>query len=119
MTNDNVDLFWLWNGIKYRYSKCCIFFFIYCTSIYNPSFYMPPVEKMMKVKHIARKLTEEEKKKKRKEWENMESSLCWVLVDDGPVLCPNCLANKLTRRKMTNSQAFVQEFQAWFLKEQK
>ena len=74
------------------------------------------------VKSIARKLTEEEKKKevekRDKEW-NEGGLCCWILKENGPIRCPNCLANKLTRTKMTNSQAFFQEFQAWFLKEQK
>ena len=122
MTNDNGDLFWLWNGIKSRYLPCCIFFFIYCRSIYNPS-YMAPAGPMVRVPHVARKLTEEEKKKelekRDKEW-NEGVFFCWILKENGPIRCPDCIANKLTRRKMTNSQAFyIQEFQAWFLKEQK
>ena len=136
MTNDYVDQ-WLWNGIEYRYSKCCIFFFIYCRSIYNPSY--EEIESEVKCHEwsvedpndqiIDKKLQEEQDEKERKEWDEGGIS-CWILEQDGPIRCPDCILKELKRRKMTNtldqfssacssSGTLFRDIQPRFLKEQK
>ena len=121
------------------YEECCIFFFIYCRSIYNPS-YEEIVSKVkcMTVERvyedpndqiIDKKLQEEQDEKERKEWDEGGHS-CWILRKNGPTRCPDCILKELKRRKMTNtldqfssncssSGTLFRDIQPRFLKEQK
>jgi hypothetical protein len=109
-------------GIDFGFERCCIFFFIYCRSIFDPSYedsattentkywvqeFVPPQEEHDNI------LSEIE----RKEWFEGIGD-CWMLKA-GYIRCPDCIAKELKRRKMTNTLNQFREFQPRFLKEQK
>ena len=118
-------------GIDFGFERCCIFFFIYCRSIFDSSYkgpvtaenagpgwmvYADPNDQI-----IDKKLQEEQDnisyEKERKEWFEGIGD-CWMLKD-GYIRCPDCIAKELKRRKMTNTLNQFREFQPRFLKEQK
>ena len=117
-------------GIEFGFERCCIFFFIYCRSIFDHSyedsgiwenasedlkrFYANPHAQI-----IDKKLQEEQdnilSEMERIEWFEGIGE-CWMLKD-GYIRCPDCIAKELKRRKMTNTLNQFREFQPRFLKE--
>jgi 3-methyl-2-oxobutanoate hydroxymethyltransferase len=108
---------WFWWGIESGFKCCCIFFYIYCRSIWSEQALLDhdrslrehPEDWQFVVHQEAqtsdKKLQEETDRSimeyERKKWFEGQGD-CWIL-EPGYVRCPDCIAKELKRRKKTNT----------------